>query len=961
NTTISTAGAFHDRLFQVDWVNIPANKEQPQWGLLGSDLFGVAAGRPDISQYSSIEDLQEAVETGAALDTVLACRASDIHEDLVETVHQNTIEVLNLLQAWLSADCFMNLKLVIVTRGAVPARHGEAVEDLANAPVWGLVRSAQSENPGRFTLVDIDAEDLSLSVLPATAGIDEPQLAIRDGVVVAPRLAAVTSNDALALPAGPRAWRLDNVTAGTIEGLSIVQCPEVLEPLKEGQVRLAVHAAGINFRDIMIALDVVAGLQGIGGEAAGMVLEVGPGVADLAVGDRVMGFCGGSFGPVAVADHRLLVKMPEGWRFDKAASIPIAYVTAYYGLVDLAEVQPGESVLIHAAAGGVGTAAVQLTRYLGAEVYATASPQKWRTLRDAGLDGKHIANSRTLDFEERFLEATDGRGVDVVIDCLANDFVDAGLRLLDDGGRFLEIGKTDKRDPVAVSEQYPGVSYQAYDVHEAGPARIQEILRDVVSLIDRDVIKAPQITAWDVRRGRDAFRALSQARLVGKAVVNIPHPLNTQGTALITGGTGALGRQVARHLVARHGMRNLLVVSRQGIEAKRAREMEEELTALDATVGFATCDVADRGAVAELLAGIPDQHPLVAVVHAAGVLDDGTTGSLTSEQVGQVLRPKVDGAWNLHELTQDLPLSMFTLFSSAAGTFGNAGQGNYAAANTFLDALAHQRRARGLPALSLAWGLWAESDGMVRDLADLDTGRFERSGMSPLSHAEGLALFDAAHAIDQPVVAPLRVNVQLFRRAADTVPHLLRGLIGESRKRPEMKRALAGGGLSLGKRLSALPKTERDQMMADLVRSHTALVLGMRSAESITGNLAFADLGLDSLTAVELRNRLAQDLDITLPASLLFDHPTFGALTEFLGTKIAPDELSEIDRIESDLETFDGRLALLAPGGDDRKRIFERLNALARKWEPVEVDDVDLDTASNDDLFDLIDREFGTL
>ncbi|GAB3832946.1 hypothetical protein GCM10027610_025990 [Dactylosporangium cerinum] len=617
-------------------------------------------------------------------------------------------------------------------------------------------------------------------------------------------------------------------------------------------------------------------------------------------------------------------------------------------------------MLIHAAAGGVGTAAVQLTRYLGAEVYATASPQKWRALREAGLDGKHIANSRTLDFEERFLEATDGRGVDVVIDCLANDFVDAGLRLLGDGGRFLEIGKTDKRDPVAVAEQYPGVRYQAYDVNEAGAARIQEILRDVVSLIDRDVIKAPQITTWDIRRGRDAFRALSQAQLIGKAVVNIAQPLDTQGTALITGGTGALGRHVARHLIARHGMRNLLVVSRQGIEAKHAREMAEELAALDTAVSFATCDVADRRAVAALLAGIPDEHPLVAVVHAAGVLDDGTTGSLTPEQVGNVLRPKVNGAWNLHELTQDLPLSMFTLFSSAAGTFGNAGQGNYAAASTFLDALAHHRRARGLTALSLAWGLWADRDGMAGDLDDTDTGRFERSGMLPLSREEGLALFDEAHARDLPVVAPLRVNVQLFRHATDNAPHLLRQLIGESGKRPETKRALAGGGLSTGKRLRALPKAERDQLLADLVRSHTAVVLGMRSAESLPGHLAFAELGLDSLTAVELRNRLSQDLDVALPASLLFDHPTFEALTEFLGAKIAPDELTEIDIIESDLNALDGRLALLAPGADDRKRIFERLNALAKKWGPLEVDDIDLDIASNEDLFDLVDREFGT-
>ena len=380
-----------------------------------------------------------------------------------------------------------------------------------------------------------------------------------------------------------------------------------------------------------------------------MVLETGPGVTDLVPGDRVMGLFSGAFGPVAVADRRLMARIPAGWSFAEAATVPVVYLTAYYGLVDLAGLESGESVLIHAAAGGVGIAAVQLARHLGAEVYGTASPGKWDTLRGLGLDDAHIASSRTLDFEADFLQATGGRGVDVVLDALAREFVDASLRLLPRGGRFVEIGKTDIRDAAQVADDHPGVRYQAFDVMEAGPARIQEMFGLLGELFERGVLGPLPLVTWDVRRAEEAFRHLSQGRNVGKVVLSVPRPLDPAGTVLVTGASGALGGLVARHLVAERGMRNLLLMSRRGGQAPGAAALVAELTGLGATVRVVACDVADRDALAQVIAEL--DRPLEGVVHTAGVVDDGVIGALSPDRMDAVMRPKVDAAWNLHELT----------------------------------------------------------------------------------------------------------------------------------------------------------------------------------------------------------------------------------------------------------------------------------------------------------------------
>ncbi|MFA7755827.1 SDR family NAD(P)-dependent oxidoreductase [Streptomyces sp. NRRL B-2790] len=344
------------------------------------------------------------------------------------------------------------------------------------------------------------------------------------------------------------------------------------------------------------------------------------------------------------------------------------------------------------------------------------------------------------------------------------------------------------------------------------------------------------------------------------------------GPVLLTGASGALGGLVARHLVAEHAVRSLLLVSRRGAEAPGAVELEAELVALGAEVRWAACDVADRDALAEVLAGTP----VTAVVHAAGVLDDGVITALTPERMEKVLRPKVDAVLNLHELTSGL--SAFVVFSSVSGILGSAGQGNYAAANTFLDAFAESRRARGLPATSLAWGLWEQGSGMAGRLDQTDHTRLKRVGLAPMAVDEGLRLFDAALTLDRAAVAPLRLDLGGLQ---GTVPPVLRGLRGPVRGTARRTAQTAPKG-SLGRRLAGLSEVEREQVVLDLVRTEVAAVLGHASAQAVQPEHAFQDAGFDSLTSVELRNRLNTATGLRLPATMVFDHPTPVALSRFL-------------------------------------------------------------------------------
>ncbi|KIE26574.1 polyketide synthase [Streptomyces sp. MUSC 125] len=407
----------------------------------------------------------------------------------------------------------------------------------------------------------------------------------------------------------------------------------------------------------------------------------------------------------------------------------------------------------------------------------------------------------------------------------------------------------------------------------------------LVDVDDRSLAALPSALAGDatqfaLRAGHVLVPRLARSVAEGGSG---PEPLSrwdTGGTVLITGGTGTLGRLFARHLVTKHGVRHLLLVSRRGPDSPGAADLVAEVSGLGAEVTVTACDVADRAALAALLAKIPPNRPLTGVVHTAGTLDDGLISGMTPERLDAVLAPKLDAAWHLHDLTRDLGLSAFVLFSSIMGTIGNAGQGNYAAANVFLDALAQHRRANGLPATSLAWGFWNERSELIGHLGDADIARIQRTGLKPLSSDEGVALFDAALAGGEATVTPAALDLDRLRARATqaSLPEVLRGLVRA--RRPATEGSATGS--TLADRLAGRPAEDIDRELLDLVRSHTATVLGHADAGSVQPTAAFRELGLDSLSAVELRKRLNEVTGLRLSATVVFDHPTPSTLAALL-------------------------------------------------------------------------------
>jgi acyl transferase domain-containing protein/NADPH:quinone reductase-like Zn-dependent oxidoreductase/acyl carrier protein len=950
-----------DALFVVEWIPVPparmtsARTTLPtrRWAVVGADPLGLGTGLvvagEDVQDYASLDTLVAAIEAGGPVpEVVLACAGTGhgdgdgTGDEVAAGARLAAGQALGLVQCWLAEKRLASSRLVVVTRGAVVVGPGEDEADLAGAAVWGLVRSAQAENPGQLILADLPAvggadgaDDAGVLAVALDSG--EPEIAIRDGAAYGRRLARPV--DGLVPPGDGRPWRLDAARRGTLDALALVPCPQAAAPLTTGQVRIAVRAAGLNFRDVLIGLDMYPGAGIMGGEVAGIVLETGPDVTGLTVGDRVLGLANGGFGPVTVADARMVAPIPDGWSLAAAAAVPVAFLTAWYGLVDLANAQPGQRLLVHAATGGVGMAAVTIARYLGLEVFATASPGKHRVLAEMGLDAAHIASSRTADFEAEFLAATGGAGMDIVLNALAGELTDASLRLLPHGGAFVEMGRTDVRDATAIADLYPGISYQAFVLAETGPGRLGGMLEEVMDLLAAGLLARLPVRCWDVRRAREAFRFMSQARHTGKMVLMIPPDQaapRAAGTVLVTGGTGMLGGLLARHLVQAGRAAQVVLASRSGATAPGAAALAADLAATGTRVQLVACDAADLPALAALLDHITQAGPLTSVFHLAGVLDDGVITSLTPDRVDNVMRPKVDAAWNLHELTRDMDLESFVLFSSAAATFGSAGQGNYAAANAFLDGLAARRRAAGRPATSLAWGLWADASAMTGHLGDTDRARIA-NGMAALTAAEGLGLLDLALGRDEALLVPARLDVaglraRVARDGTAAIPVLWRGLVPRSGGQARSSAAgLSAGMESLGQRLAGMPRADQEQVLLDLVRAHVAAVLGHSSPDAIEEGRAFSELGFDSLTAVELRNRLNAVTGMQLPATLAFDYPNLVTLAGYLQSQLLGDTAAQAQVAVPRTPAMDEPVAIVGmgcrfPGGvSDPEGLWELL------------------------------------
>ena len=846
-----TTRADHDALFHQEWEEITG----PGAATVPDPATWAAVGVvPGIDRHP-----QECDEAPAVVVLAPEGPGSPDPEQTLERLSG----VLGSIREWMEDDRYAAARFVVLTRGAVslPGDAGLPVDPSA-AALWGLIASAETENPGRFLLLDADRVDTEL--VASALRTQEPRVAVREGRLHAPRLARTRSEgDAGAVPpARSPNWRLDTDGHGILDGLTHVPVTE--RPLAPNEARIAVRAAGLNFRDVLMTVGMYPEPGDIGNEGSGVVLEVGDQVEGMEPGDRVMGLFPGAFGPVAVADHRYLAKIPQGWDHAEAAAVPAVYLTAYLALVEEADLRPGETVLIHSAAGGVGQAALGLARHLGARVLATASPEKWDLLRGSGLGEDEIAHSRELGFEERF-RATTGT-VDVVLNSLTGDAISASLRLLGPGGRFMELGRNELLGADEVPED---VTYRAFNVLESGPEPIQRAFAALLPLLADGTLPRGPLSRYPIEDAPQAFQVMQRGHNVGKAVLELSTRFRPGGTVLITGATGRLGSLVARHLVTRHGVENLLLIGRQGPQAPGATELVAELTELGARVRLEACDVTDIDRLRELLTEVP----VSAVVHSAGLIDDSTFTGLTMDAIDRVMGPKAVGAWNLHRLTAHQDLDAFVLFSSAAGVLGSAGQAAYSAANAYLDALARYRREKDLPGQSLAWGRWLVETREFAEMDDVSANRMARTwGVQGIGDGEGCALLDASLATDRAELVPSPIDLVGLRTRAVTqgsVPALMRGLV----------RAPERSVRDTDRVISVPSGAARRELIVRLVRERAAEILGYGEYGA---HQEFPESGFDSLTAVELRNHLQALTDLRLPATVVFQHSTPVALAEHL-------------------------------------------------------------------------------
>jgi NADPH:quinone reductase-like Zn-dependent oxidoreductase/acyl carrier protein len=765
------------------------------------------------------------------------------------------------------------------------------------AALWGLARTLALEHPElQPVIVDVDRDDpQSVDILAneLVSGAAEPEMAIRRGMRYVPRLTRVTAETPRALSR----VRLEPRPTGVLDDLTLVATPDSAPGA--GEVEIQVGATGLNFRDILNALGLYPGEAGpLGDECAGVVNRVGPGVRDLQPGDDVVGIAHGSFASHVVASTNLLVKRPKGLSAVDAATIPIAFLTAEYSLRHVARIGPGDRVLVHAAAGGVGLAAIQIARNAGATVFATAgSAEKHAFLRSLGIE--HIFSSRTPDFVDEIRARTDGRGVSVVLNSLTGDFIPRSLDVLASGGRFVEIGRTGIWEPERVRDVRPDVEYTVVflgDVFRTQPDLSRRMLCDVFSRVERGELTALPASEFTLAAAAAAFRHVAQAKHIGKVVVT-QHPVagravsvRPSATYLITGGFGALGLHVARWLVSQ-GARTLVLVGRRAADAEARvaiRALEERgANVRQVHIDLAEADALDR--LRESMTGLPD---LGGVVHAAGIVEDGLLLHQDWATFAQVFGPKAGGAHAAGTLAAQRDADFVVLFSSGASVFGSRGQANYAAANAFLDGYVWSLRHRGVRAWSINWGAWAGA-GMTASLTERDRERTSAHGHQFITPEEGVAALERLLTIDaHPQVAIMPIDWSRFvqHEPAGRVRPLVSRVIGRA-SRIEPRRASSEPRLVDRLELAA-PRQRRD-MVAAHIREIVRGVLGLSGSHVLDEHQGLRDVGLDSLMAVELKNRLQESTGRTLPATLAFDYPTVATLTTFVGALLTNADVAE--------------------------------------------------------------------
>jgi acyl transferase domain-containing protein/acyl carrier protein len=870
-------------MFEVQWEGQPCGVDPAsisgEWLILGDrDSFAATLSQRLSSHYATCFTLDDSARLKTTLEAKewtgiihlgsLSAPSVDGLTGAELAVAQRLVcgSILNLVQTLASVNHARPPRLWLVTRGAQAVGVAQERVEVVQALVWGMANAIAEEHPEwRCVRVDLDpaadAANCEFLCKELAAGTEE-QVAVRAGERLVSRLAA---HKETTQPETPR--RLAIETRGVLENLQVQ--PAARHIIPAGSVEIEVHATGLNFRDVLNVLGMFTGA--LGSECAGRIAGVGEGVNEFAIGDEVIAFAAGSHDGYVIADARLVAPKPANLNAVQAATLPTSFLTARYTLDHLAKINRGDLILIHAAAGGVGLAAVQIAQRAGAKIFATAGSDRKRSfLRELGV--QHVMDSRSLGFAREVLEITGGQGVDIVLNSLAGDFVGASFSALATHGRFIEIGKRDLWTAERVEELGRGIQYHIVDLGQVAsgdPEILGYLLRDCVRAIECGELRPLPAAVFGFDNAVSAYRYMAQAQHIGKIVLRQNRcgaDILPGGTYLVTGGFGGIGVQLLRWLVQR-GARNIVSVGRHEPEAE-ARKMIEWAQKQGARVAVKLADVADAGQLSALLGEIASSMPpLRGILHAAGAIDDGVLTEQNWERFARVLAAKTVGSWLLHELTTFLPLDFFVMFSSLASIVGAPGQANYAAANAFQDALAHERVRRGLPAVSINWGAWAA--GMAaRDGLE---SRRRKLGVDAMSADEALRVLDSV-LLEKPVqvgVGFIRWNQIAGRQPGSPASRRLAALTGAGEVAVPQARA---EGTFL-ERLADSPSSRRGAILQEHVHALALRVLGFPTARRIDPQKPLNELGLDSLMAVEFRNLLASEVGQNLSSTLLFNYP----------------------------------------------------------------------------------------
>ncbi|MEM9282406.1 MAG: type I polyketide synthase [Verrucomicrobiota bacterium] len=837
--------------------------------------------------------------------------AETLAEDEASQCH-TTLELVQALQEQNTDD---PPQLFLVTSGAQDIEARNEPISLTQAPLVGLGLVIGSEIPQlRCRLIDLPPnfgnDDLDLLLDEMTLDTTEEEVALRDGARFLPSISRFPlekmPSDSSSPPSEGHALHLPVPSGGKFEQLCFEE-REMSRPAPD-EVLIEIRATALNFRDVLKVLGLYPTDNNdcflLGDECAGIVAAVGDEVSRFAPGDEVIAVStGGLLGTHACAKAVVTIRKPEHISFEEAVTLPNVFLAAYHSLHHVARIRANDTILIHAAAGGVGLAALQLAREAGARIFATASASKQQLVKLLGAEA--VFDSRSLAFAEEVRELTRGRGVDVVLNSLAGEALRKSFSIMAPYGRFLEIGKMDiyQNEGLPMRTFAANVSFHAIDIARVMTERAdlaEDMFRNLEERMNSGALHPLPFRSFPARRIGEAFRHMSQGRHTGKIVITMDKPapranrppagelaLAPDRSYLITGGFSGLGLEVAKCFVD-HGARHLILLGRSGARDERAKETISQLREEGATVFEARGDVADLERLRDILEEAAAEHSmptLAGVFHAAMVLEDNVLTSLDPERFHRVMLPKVAGGWNLHALTKDLPLDFFLLCSSIAATIGNPGQGNYAAANLFLDSLASYRRSLGLPGTSVAWGVLGgfgvvHEDEKLREL-------YQRRGITPLEPRNILDVLRLVEARNVTRIGALRVNWGRLAAALFHYKDRIRSKLGEVANADGFDwSTLAQDPGRLREDLRTLSAEEGLQLVHDSLRTRLAVILGT-SAERIDSHSPLNMLGLDSLMTIELQTQLERELEVTVSESEMAENPSLTKLAQRIYQRLA--------------------------------------------------------------------------